>query len=733
MNIFAFSSILVLVFSLLNAFIILLRSRSRQLGKVWAALSLVVSTWGLGGFIFATTQSREKAFLGWQIGYICCIFSPVLYYHFVYVFTKTRKQFDKLLLFSSYIFGFIYLLFTFFSRDIFLGGLRLVFNRFYWTDCVKVFNPLWLSYYIGFNWLLLLYSFILLILSYKKSSGVFRNQLKYSILGSVIGWIGAHGDYIIVFHIDIYPYANFLIAIYPLIFAYAIVKYRLMDVNIAITRTGIFIIVCSIVLGIPFVLIKWFYKLFLPVLGSAMWVVPLLGLMALLATVAPFIYIFLNRKAEQALLREQRRYQNVLKQAAIGMTRVRDLNKLLNLIVHIVTKTVRISHCAVYLFDRQSEQFIMKAGRNIKRKLPDVAKNTTLMVWLKEHPQPLVYEEIERRAQETPNLIYKEIEEQMRSLNAAVIIPSDLERNLLGFLILGEKLSKRIYTDSDLEVFFVLASQGALAIENAQFILEAKFVQEQIAHTEKMVTVGTMADGLSHQINNRFHALSLITEDTMDTIKAMDLSACSPEMQELFKQINYALSRIQANVQQGGEVVEGILKYTRKEGQEKEPLTLEQVINGTLDMLRYKIKLDEIDIVHEFSQDLPKISGNLVQLQEVFFNVMDNAYDSMMERKNSLHEEGYRGRIVISAEELNGNFLRITLNDNGMGIKKENQKKVFTPFFTTKISSHKGTGLGLYVIHRIIVDMHKGKVYFESEYKKGTRFFIDLPIAMETR
>jgi signal transduction histidine kinase len=356
-----------------------------------------------------------------------------------------------------------------------------------------------------------------------------------------------------------------------------------------------------------------------------------------------------------------------------------------------------------------------------------------LAIWLRDHREPIVYEEFQRRAQEDSNPVYKEIAEQMRQINAAVVVPSILEDKVLAFLVLGEKHSKHLYTDSDLEVFSVLASQAALAIENARFILEAKYIQEQIAHTEKMATIGTMADGLSHQLNNRFHALSLITDDTIDTLKITDTSGCSQEIRAVFTQMEYALNRIRNNVTQGAEIVDGILKYTRKGGHSREAVSLERIINGTLDMLRYKVKLHEIDIILEIPHELPSILGNLVQLQEVFFNLMDNAYDSIVERKSALKEEGYRGRLSLTTEILKNGRLRIVIGDNGMGVKKEDQKKIFTPFFTTKVSSkvtmQKGTGLGLYVIRRIIVDMHEGDVSFESEYHRGTRFIIDLPVA----
>ncbi len=647
------------------------------------------------------------------------IFMPTTFSHFAIVFTGIKHN-RNLVVFN-------YLISVFFTLIVYTPFFALPGKPFlifpYWPAAGMLF-PLHLIHFF----LNLIFSYFIILRAIKRSSGVLLEQLMYVLLGTAIGFLGGLTNYFCWYRVEVPPFLNVTVSFGITVISYAIIKYRLMDIKVVITRTTLFLVVYSLILGFPFAIAGIFEKRLFVFWGEHWWVFPL-SLMALLATGGPFIYIYLNRKAERALMREQRRYQDILKQAAVGMTRIRDLHRLLNLIVHIITKAVRVSHSSVYLYDPKSEQFLLEAGRNIQGNQPtSFNRNSTLMVWLKEHPQPFVYEEMQGRAQENPNLIYREIEEQMRQLNAAVIVPSMIENHILGFLVLGEKRSKQIYTDSDLEVFFVLASQAALAIENARFILEAKFIQEQIAHTEKMATIGTMADGLSHQINNRFHALSLITEDTIDSMKNFDTSAYDAPLQDIFNQISYALGRIQVNVQQGGEVVEGMLKYTRKGGQEREPLTLEKIINGTQDMLRYKVKLDAIDIVREFSPDIPRIKGNLVQLQEVFFNLMDNAYDSMMERKAVLQEENYRGKIIIRAEDLEKDCLRITIEDNGLGVKKEDQKKLFTPFFTTKISSHKGTGLGLYVIRRIIVDMHEGEVNFESEYKRGTRFLIDLPI-----
>jgi len=134
-------------------------------------------------------------------------------------------------------------------------------------------------------------------------------------------------------------------------------------------------------------------------------------------------------------------------------------------------------------------------------------------------------------------------------------------------------------------------------------------------------------------------------------------------------------------------------------------------------------------LVRDYDKNiLPKVKGNSTQLQEVFFNLIDNGYDAMMQRKNDLKEPNYRPTLLIHAQAQE-NYLCMIFEDNGIGVKDEDVQKLFTPFFTTKLSSKKGTGLGLYVIRKIIEDHHQGTVEFISKYMSGTQMKIRLPIS----
>jgi len=501
-----------------------------------------------------------------------------------------------------------------------------------------------------------------------------------------------------------------------------------MDISLAITRTSIFVLVYGIVLGIPFALAFGYQNQLKLLIGENWWIAPLVS-STILATAGPYIYLFIQKRAEDRIMQEQRRYQMTLRQASSGMSRIKDLKKLLNLITRIVNRTVNLDHTSIFLYNKREHKFNLEAFRDHGKYKGNgsIGADTALIKYLFESKEPIVYEEVKQRSQDYNDKRLLQIERQLAELNAALVVPSLIEDNVIGLLVLGKKKSGKLFSGDDIAVFSILANQAALAIENALFYKDAQKTQEQLFQAEKMATIGTMADGLSHQINNRLHALGFIAGDALDSIQLKGNAKNKEEIKELLEELKNSLERIQGNVKQGGEIVQGLLRYTRKGEAGFSSVNFDDLLKASIEMTSYKIKLDQFDLVKDYPENLPKIYGNFTQLQEVFFNVIDNAYDAIMQRKNEEKEEGYRGKMHISVCERN-NKLEISILDNGMGIKDEDLDKLFTPFFTTKISAKKGTGLGLYVIQKIIEDNHKGKVAMSSEYMQGTLTTVYLPI-----
>ena len=720
--IYIITSLIATIGSIILGFFVYFKNRSSKINKTYLLMSLNVALWSCGLFFCHLYSSKEISLYWNRFLHAAAAFIPVTYFHFILELLQKRER-KRRILFLGYVAALVLAISS--ATPLLIKNMEPKLWFKVWPIPGSAY-PLFMLLFSIFS----VYSFYLAFKEFRSAKGFYREQLKYIILGMIVGFGGGATNYPLIFNIRVLPVGHFFIFFYVILYAYTIVKHHLMDIPLTITRTGIFLTLYTLILGTPFILERnigntWLLEL----LGMNSWIAPL-ALMAALATAGPFLYIFLQKRAEAILLREQRRYQEILKQASIGMTRIRELDKLLNLVAHIVTKTVRISHSAIYLFDSGSGQFLLETSRNVKQDQPTTISNKSLLiVWLQNKRKALIHEELKRIAQDNHTSVFKELEKDMSKLNASVLVPSFLEDRLLGFLILGDKRSGAIYTKEDMDVFSVLANQAALAIENAQFIQQAQMMQEQIAQAEKMATIGTMADGLSHQINNRLHALAMISGDTLDTINLTDTSGYPQEAQKVIEEAKYSMERIQANVLQGREVVNGLLKYSRKGETGHAVIVLDEIIDGALEMVKFKVKLSEIDILRDYPHTLPKIKGNLTQLEEVMFNLIDNANDAIKERKDTLKEEDYRGKITISSRLSKDSFLTIAFEDNDMGVKEEDRRKLFTPFFTTKVSSRKGTGLGLFVINRIITEMHKGKIEIESEHGKGTTFILKLPLA----
>ena len=711
-------AVLVLLFNLLAY----LKNRTSKVNLSFAVFGIFIFIWLICFSVAYRIDNLVLKLFWFKLGYIGIIFIPISFYTFIFFLMQRNK--DRFIVFFNYIIGVIFLVLNFSKYPLVIGHYKYPWGYYTntFTPIHMVFLFFFISLFVSSNTLMA----ISLIKKRKSLNQILYTRIKYALFGSIVGSFGGL-DFIGAYGVDFPPIGFIFMFLYPIIFGYAIVKYRFMDVTVAVTRTSIFVAVYSLVLGIPFVAAYSLRSYFERFLGNNWWIAPLV-LSTFLATTGPFIYLYIQRRAEDRLLRQQRRYQQTLRRASAGMTRIRDLKKLLNLIVHVVTRTVRLEHSAIYLYYSNDDKFFLNAFRDKRKNRPPdtVESKSELIEILKQEQEPIVYEEIKQRAQDFDDPILFSIQKQLESLDAAVVVPSLVEEELIGFIVLGEKISGQVYSQDDLSVFSVLANQSALAIENAKFYEDIKETQTQLIQAEKMATVGTMADGLSHQINNRFHALGMIAADAMDALNTLNGKASPDELQKVFHELRHALERVKENVKQGGEVVHSLLKYSRAGEAGFEGIDLNVLVDSSLDMAKYKVKLSQIDLIRDYPKDLPKIKGNLTQLQEVFFNLIDNAYDAIVQKRDEIKDPNYRGNVTIQAVSKDSK-IEIRFIDNGMGVKDAENKKLFTPFFTTKTSSKKGTGLGLYVIRKIIVDNHKGRISFSSEYKTGTMFIIELP------
>lgn len=248
-------------------------------------------------------------------------------------------------------------------------------------------------------------------------------------------------------------------------------------------------------------------------------------------------------------------------------------------------------------------------------------------------------------------------------------------------------------------------------------ITEKKKIQEQLMHSQKMESVGSLAGGIAHNFNNILTAILGYSE------LLLEFSSLDADSKE---RVRY----IESSARKAGVMVSKLLSFARREAHEVFPLNLNDVVNDSVRLFEGVIS-KRIGLKVEIFNPIPTIEGDPNQLEQVIMNLMVNARDAMPDGglitvRTSVADVG-TGIMNIPAHLNAGRYAVLTISDTGCGIPKDIINRIFDPFFTTK-EKGKGTGLGLASVYGIVKD-HKGYVSVQSEVGKGTSFDVYFPTA----
>jgi len=236
-------------------------------------------------------------------------------------------------------------------------------------------------------------------------------------------------------------------------------------------------------------------------------------------------------------------------------------------------------------------------------------------------------------------------------------------------------------------------------------VTDSRRLQEQLAQSEKMSSLGQMISGVAHELNNPLASV----------VGYAQLIRASTKGDE---KLQRRLETLERESHRCRKIVKNLLSFARRRAPERKPLSLNQVVENVIGLLRYQLRVDGIRLDKELSNQLPAIEGDAHQLEQLLVNLLTNA-------AQAIRSEDETGRVVVRTTLIDGS-VRMEIEDSGPGIPPELRSTVFDPFFTTK-EAGEGTGLGLSLVYDIVAS-HEGCIEIVGDAPCGTTFRIELPI-----
>jgi two-component system NtrC family sensor kinase len=293
------------------------------------------------------------------------------------------------------------------------------------------------------------------------------------------------------------------------------------------------------------------------------------------------------------------------------------------------------------------------------------------------------------------------------SILVAVMIAIPISRSITRPVETLARATEKV-AQGDRTVTVPVEGTGELAVLARSFntmVETLRTTEQQLLQSEKLASVGQLAAGVAHEINNPLGTILLFSD-----IMRKELPADDPRRDDVTMIIDEA-TRCKT-------IVADLLNFARQNEVLAQTTDVNALLREMIEEIAVQPVFEQVKIATQLEPSLPNIQADPAQLREVFVNLMTNAAEAM--------EGG--GSLTITTANAEDEMIKIAFQDTGCGIPEQNLSKIFTPFFTTKAIG-KGTGLGLAIVYGII-KMHRGQIYVESEVGVGTTFTITLPVKL---
>jgi signal transduction histidine kinase len=649
-------------------------------------MTFAISLWCFGQFMGEVSLDKSSVLIWTRINLAGGILVLVFYVNFIAAFLKKLTA-HKFFIAGAYFCGALLLFLD--TTALFVSDVRptLMF-KFYPVPGPAY--PLLMVFYV----FAVSYGLIGLFRALLTEKGVFRNQIMYIFLSSVIGFVGASTLFLLIYGIKIYPFGYYLILCYILLGVYAIVRHRLMDITVVIRRGLVYSIMAAIlsVLYIGSVFLTG--ALFQTLTGLRSVIPMILVLFAFAATFNP-LREKLQNGIDRTFFKSRYDFARTIADISKKLSFILDLDELLDDVLSEVLRTVKTDAGSVFIRGTDRKFRLAKSFGFVGSE-PTIDALAQLLQ--KKQTAVLIQDVTDQN-----------VLSEMEGILSEVSIPLFIKGQLIGILNLAGKFSGDSYSDEDIGLLLTLGNQLAVAIENASLHEQIVSKERELFRSDKLASLGTLSAGMAHEIKNPLAIMKGLAQALPENMNNKEY------LKRLSDVVPRQLDRING-------LVEDLIAFSKPKNIEKSEIDVNKVILNVLRLVEAECKKRGIESHVDLDKNGLRMMADGELLTQAFLNLLLNAVQSM--------EGG--GRLTVSSAHpacRQGRFTekgrvraKIKIADTGRGISEGDLPKIFDPFFTTK---DKGAGLGLAVTQRIIKE-HGGEIEVQSSLNKGTTFSIQL-------
>ncbi len=694
------SSFIVVLLTVFFMLTVLFRRELNQRNITFSIFAASVGWWAFSHMMWQLSASPESALFWCRMLVWGSTFIPITYLDFVSSLTRRRPRF---LIAAGYCLALAIAVAN--TGDLVIDRVEPAMQFPYWPKAGPLFH-LYFGYFAAF----VVFCFYLLVRRYRTSSPQSQNQLQYMILGTALGFAGGSTNFFLWMDIPIPPVGHGLSVFYILGIGYSVIKYRLLQFNdLVLHAIGLVFaaaLLSLVVSGLSYHLIDprdageaslTFYRL---------WMVT--GVIALiLLFLAPVYTRAVDRMRDAVGLSRRSLNRQRLNEIGLNLIRIEDEGTIFSGLVRAVQQVYPTRHTAVYHRGEFEQNYRLRSALPTNNRYADTLSPASLSLLidrlLARQRSVIVSELHQRRTDRESHLNGSIPADTFHSED--LIVPFINDKVLDGFLILGPRTDRRIFTEMDISLLENLCSQIGLTIRSRQ-------VERRANQVEKLVSLGTLAAGLAHELRN-----PLVSIKTFGTL-LQDRFSGNGESGEFAKVVQRDIHRI-------SNIIENVASFAENRSIAYTEVDINEVISRTYQIEKHRLDRAGVSVVFTPSR-MPPVKANFNQLIQVFINLFENALQALADTEEK--------RITVNMNRIGDRdrqfWVEVEVIDTGPGIPEEMLPQVFEPFFTTKDTGARpeggGTGLGLAIVKRI-VDAHRGASTIENAETGGTRVRIILP------